>query len=117
MTVGPWSEPVTLLANVTQVAAYCALVVGLAFTLATPALAADGEALAWKYHCITCHGERGVAKSPQYPMLAGQNAAYLISRLRYFRAQEEVGNVMNGQAAPLSDEEIEALARYFNGQG
>ena len=92
--------------------------IALVTVLSAPTFAreADGEALAWKYHCVSCHGERGVARSPQYPMLVGQNAAYLEARLRYFRAEEEPGNVMNGQAAPLSDEEIEALARYFSGQ-
>ena len=113
MTPRPWS----VFPNRKQSARLWCLMVGLAFTFATPVRAEDGEALAWKYHCITCHGERGVSKTPQYPMLAGQNATYLMTRLRYFRAQEEVGNAMNGQAAPLSDDEIEALARYFSGEG
>ncbi len=64
----------------------------------------DGASLAWKYHCITCHGEQGKSNSSRYPHLAGQTAPYLESRLRYFRAKEEPGNHMNAQAAPLSDE-------------
>jgi len=74
----------------------------------------DGEALAWKYHCMTCHGARGKSSSSRYPNLAGQNAAYLESRLKYFRAGEEPANQMNGQAAPLSDEEIRALAEHYS---
>ena len=74
----------------------------------------DGEALAWKYHCMTCHGEQGKSASSRYPNLAGQNAAYVESRLKYFRSGEEAGNQMNGQAAPLSDEEIRVLAEHYS---
>ncbi len=74
----------------------------------------DGEALAWKYHCMTCHGRTGVASSDHYPNLAGQNPVYLEGRLRYFREGIEPGNRMNGHAAPLSDEQIRILATYFN---
>lgn len=81
------------------------------------AQANSGGELAWKYHCTTCHGLTGVANSNRYPNLAGQNAPYLETRLKYFRAQEEPGNQMNAQAAPLSDEEIEQLAKYFSGRG
>ena len=63
---------------------------------------------------MTCHGQQGIASSDRYPNLAGQNVAYLVSRLKYFRDGTERGNQMNGQAAPLSDEEIEKLAEFFN---
>ncbi len=76
--------------------------------------ATDGAELAWKYHCMTCHGRNGVASSSRYPNLAGQNEAYLVSRLRYFRSGVEHRNQMNAQAAPLSDEEIDALARHYS---
>ena len=75
---------------------------------------ADGAELAWKYHCVTCHGMQGRANSDRYPNINGQNVAYLVSRLRYFRDGIEPGNQMNAQAAPLTDEEITALAEYFN---
>ena len=82
--------------------------------LAAPSQAdGDGAALAWKYHCVTCHGERGKSNDVRYPHLAGQNAAYIEARLKYFRAGEEPGNQMNGQAAPLSDEDITVLAKHF----
>ena len=74
----------------------------------------DGARLAWKYHCVTCHGQNGVSNADRYPNLAGQNVAYLVSRLRYFREGVEPGNQMNGQAAPLTDEEINKLAEFFN---
>ena len=85
-------------------------------TYATTAVATEGEGaqLAFKYHCVTCHGQNGISNADRYPNLAGQNVAYLVSRLRYFREEVEPGNQMNGQAAPLSDEEIRKLAEYFN---
>ena len=74
----------------------------------------DGARLAFKYHCTTCHGQNGVASSDRYPNLAGQPVPYLVSRLKYFREGLELGNQMNAQAAPLSDEDIEKLAAFFN---
>ncbi len=74
----------------------------------------DGARLAFKYHCTTCHGQNGVASSDRYPNLAGQPVPYLVSRLNYFRDGVERGNQMNAQAAPLSDEDIEKLAAFFN---
>ena len=93
------------------------LAAGVAAMATTPASAdEEGARLAWKYHCVTCHGQTGIARSDRYPNIAGQNEAYLISRLRYFRDGIEPGNQMNAQGAPLSDEDIEVLARYFSRQ-
>ena len=74
----------------------------------------EGAELAWKYHCITCHGEDGLADSTRYPNIGGQNQMYLVSRLKYFRDGKEAGNQMNAQAVLLSDEIIEKLATYFS---
>ena len=74
----------------------------------------DGAELAWKYHCVTCHGDKGKSKEARYPNIAGQNALYLESRLKYFRSKVEAGNQMNAQAAPLSDAEIKTLSEYFS---
>ncbi len=76
----------------------------------------EGKLLAWKYHCVTCHGDNGMSNDARYPHLAGQNTAYIVSRLKYFRAQEEPGNQMNAQAVLLDDETIDLLAEYFNKQ-
>ena len=74
----------------------------------------EGAELAWKYHCITCHGEDGLADSTRYPNIGGQNQMYLVGRLKYFRDGKEAGNQMNAQAVLLSDEVIEKLATYFS---
>jgi len=75
-----------------------------------------GERLAFKYHCTTCHGDRGRSSDGRYPHLAGQHAAYLEVRLNYFRSAVEPGNLMNAQAVHLEDEEIADLAAYFASQ-
>lgn len=75
---------------------------------------ASGEELAWKYHCMTCHGEQGRSNSSRYPNLAGLPAPYIESRLKYFRSATEHGNQMNGQAAPLSDVDIMILAEHYS---
>lgn len=93
----------------------CALLFGT--LLSSTSLAADaGENAAFKHHCVTCHGWEGKSNDARYPNLAGQNAAYLVSRLKYFRAEEEPGNQMNAQAVLLSDEEIDIIAEYFSKQ-
>ena len=92
-------------------------VVGVGMLLSPTSFAADeGEKTAFKHHCVTCHGYDGKSNASRYPNLAGQNAPYLVSRLKYFRAEEEPGNQMNAQAVLLTDEEINLLADYFSKQ-
>ena len=97
--------------------AVCAVVAYALIGSASGAWADEESAeLAWKYHCVTCHGDTGVASSDRYPNIAGQNVGYLVSRLNYFREGQEPGNQMNAQAVLLSDEEIQRLAEYFSRQ-
>ena len=91
----------------------------LMLSLAAGASAADaenGQALAWQHRCMTCHGPEGHSKDDRYPNLAGQKAAYIVDRLKYFKAETEHFNQMNGQARPLSIEDMEDLAAYFAAQ-
>jgi len=70
--------------------------------------------------CASCHGPHGNSQQPKFPRLAGQNANYLKSQLRNFRAQArgdaDALSYMWGMAAELSDDSIEALARYYSDQ-
>ncbi len=66
--------------------------------------------------CVFCHGERGEASNPVYPRLAHQNRDYLVKQLRNFRDGKRKSDIMNEQAAGLTDAEIEALAEYFASQ-
>jgi len=94
------------------------------FTLSTlmlilsPAMtnAADGAALYKSKTCIACHGKD--AKTPllpNYPKIAGQNAAYTLQQMKDIKS----GARSNGQSAAMkgvmhlvTDEEMQALADY-----
>ena len=86
-------------------------------------LAADvmaGDAAAGKAKsgvCSACHGAAGKAAVPSYPNLAGQNKAYLVSALKAYKNKDRNGGmaaIMQGQAAALSDQDIENLAEYYS---
>ncbi|SDO42466.1 Cytochrome c553 [Halomonas shengliensis] len=66
--------------------------------------------------CAACHGTDGIATAPIYPNLAGQNAEYLVSSLKAYRAGERGGGMsamMTPQAQALSDEDIADIAAYY----
>ena len=72
--------------------------------------------------CMACHGPAGEGNPLSgYPALAGQHATYTAKMLTRFRAGDNWGEkdassqVMNGSAAELTDEEIQAVASYIEG--
>jgi len=72
--------------------------------------------------CMACHGPAGEGNPlAGYPALAGQHSVYTSKMLTQFRAGENWGEkdapsqIMNGSAAELTDEEIEAVASYIQG--
>ena len=93
----------------------------LAATLSTGAVAA-GDAGAGKVKaatCAGCHGTNGRAMVPNYPSLAGQNAAYIEGALKAYKTQERKGYqaaIMYGMAATLSEQDIADLAAYYASQ-
>lgn len=65
--------------------------------------------------CGACHGANG--SGGVGPALAGQTIEYIVNRLNSYRNGEKVGsqsNMMWGQAAGLSDTDINDLATYVN---
>ena len=65
--------------------------------------------------CGACHGAQGGGGVG--PALAGQTSEYIVGRLNQYKAGEKVGsqsNLMWGQAAALSDTDINDLAEYIN---
>ncbi len=66
--------------------------------------------------CQLCHGFHGEASNAIYPRLAAQNRAYLEKQLRLFRSGVRKSDIMNEQAAKLTDEEIRDLAAWFSAQ-
>jgi len=64
--------------------------------------------------CGACHGAQGGGGVG--PALAGQTVEYIVGRLNQYKAGEKVGNQSNlmwGQAAGLSDQDINDLAEYI----
>ena len=81
---------------------------------------ANGEALARKYACASCHGadfNKGI--DPTYPKLAGQHAEYLQHALHAYkrggsRPYGRNNAIMVGMVAPLSDKDMVDLAAYLH---
>lgn len=91
----------------------------LAFALAAgfgTASAATGSAAAGKTKaaaCEACHGADGNGIAPNYPALAGQYEDYLAQSLHEYKSGARTNAIMNGMAAPLSDQDIADLAAFF----
>jgi cytochrome c553 len=66
--------------------------------------------------CVACHGVNGNSANPQWPNLAGQGAPYIIKQLKAFKSGERQDPLMSPMAAPLSDDDMEDLAAYFQAQ-
>jgi len=66
--------------------------------------------------CNFCHGEDGAGNAPLFPYLAGQYAPYAELQMQLFkrgiRTSDPLG-VMRDIAEELSDEDIRAVALYF----
>ena len=75
-------------------------------------LAVEGRSHAGVLPCATCHNNVG-----HYPRLEGQYAAYMAGQLRLWKAgigpSTDGGATMMAIAQKLSDEEIKAVASYF----
>jgi len=79
-------------------------------------LAADGATLYQTKTCTACHGKDGKTPiMPNYPKIAGQNAAYVLQQMKDIKS----GARNNGQTAAMkgvmhlvTDEEMQALADY-----
>ena len=85
---------------------------GAATAGAAEVAALPGEA---KYAgCVACHGPNGGGGIG--PQLAGRDTDYIIGRLTAYKANETIGAqsaLMWGQAAMLSEEDMQHLAEYI----
>lgn len=87
--------------------------------VASPVIAApDGAALYADKTCNACHGPKGDKPLlPNYPKIAGQNAAYLEQQIKDIKS----GARNNGQTAAMkgvlhlvNDDEIKVIATYLS---
>lgn len=64
--------------------------------------------------CMNCHSGR---QSPEFPVLAGQNAAYIVGQLQLWhrggRRGTAYGRIMAVVASALDQQQIEDVAAYF----
>ena len=95
-----------------------------AFSLAASAqapAAAKGDAAAGKGKavaiCSGCHGVPGVRTAYpsvySVPRLGGQNADYIASALRSYRAGDRYNQTMKGLASALTEKDIVDIAAYY----
>lgn len=66
--------------------------------------------------CFACHGPGGNSTNPDWPKLAGQNAAFIYRSLQVLKSGHRQAPVMNSMAMPLSDQDMKDLAAYFSSQ-
>ena len=73
--------------------------------------------------CAACHAADGNSMIPINPKIAGQHVGYLEKQLKEFKLASQTGGeegrnnaVMNGMAAPLSEQDMADLAAYFASQ-
>jgi cytochrome c553 len=70
----------------------------------------------WIDRCERCHGMGGNSADPRFPMLAGQDRSYLINALQSYAGASRDNSTMHAMSAPLSTEDIDAIADYYSGQ-
>jgi len=66
--------------------------------------------------CAVCHGADGNSINPIWPKLAGQHASYITKQLKNFKEGDRVNAQMTAMVAALSQQDMEDLGSYFEGQ-
>ena len=91
--------------------------------LALP-LHAEGDAAAGQDKtamCAGCHGIPGFRtaypETYHVPKLGGQNAAYIVSALKAYKAGDRTHPTMKAIAASLSEQDMADLAAYYSAAG
>ncbi|HET6632162.1 MAG TPA: c-type cytochrome [Rhodanobacteraceae bacterium] len=89
---------------------------GLGLAPVAAAIASPPAAPARLGLCAACHGRDGVAQVPGAPNLAGQRLDYLRNALAQYRDGRRDNPVMRSAIGPLSDAELDSLARWYAAQ-
>jgi cytochrome c553 len=100
--------------------------VGLLIALAALAVPsyAEGDAAAGKGKtamCAGCHGLAGFRtaypETYHVPKLGGQNAGYIVSALKAYKAGDRNHPTMKAIASSLTDQDMADLAAYYSAAG
>jgi cytochrome c553 len=67
----------------------------------------------WIARCERCHGIDGNSRDPRFPMLAGQDEAYLIRTIKAYASGARENSTMHAMATPLNTTDIERIAGHF----
>src|SRR5690348_4292110 len=81
---------------------------------ASPSLAQSASRPGRLGLCAACHGETGQAHMPGVPNLAGQRLDYLRDALKQYRDGRRDVPVMRAAIGPVSDADLDALARWYS---
>jgi len=94
------------------------LISAMLMLISPAAFALDGAELYKTKTCLTCHGKDGKTTiMPSYPKIAGQNEAYTLQQMKDIKSGARANGMsaaMKGIMHLVSDEEIEALAKYIS---
>jgi len=85
----------------------------MAFVLVPPAAQAEDAPNAL---CTGCHNEDGNSTTPDFPKIAGLDAAYITKQINDFRKDKRVSEIMGPMANQIPEKEIGILAEYFSKQ-
>jgi cytochrome c553 len=67
--------------------------------------------------CVACHGADGAKTiSPEYPVLAGQYADYIVQALKDYKSGRRKNPVMAGIVAGVDEKDFDALGKFFQNQ-
>ena len=91
------------------------LTAALAFALSVTAAAQAAEAPAGAASCSGCHAANPRVDTP-VPPLAGRPAADIASQTAAFKSGERKGTIMDRIAKGFSDDEIRAIAAWYESQ-
>jgi cytochrome c553 len=65
--------------------------------------------------CQACHGLDGLAKLPDAPNLAGQNAVYFVKAMKDYQTGARKDERMSVAVMGLKPDDLEDLAAYYGG--
>lgn len=86
----------------------------------TPAVAANGDAglvdrgQQLSGSCSACHGYNGVPVATRWPVLAGQQAAYLQQQLNNYKGDKRIHPLMQAAVGKINAVDFAALAAYYS---
>lgn len=66
--------------------------------------------------CAACHGIDGNSSNPEIPILAGQNAEYIVNQLSAFKSGGRQNDTMQAIVINLAQSDMANLAAYYASQ-